>query len=202
MKYKVLTMNSFYKDIAFPTRDIFGVYPSSDYSPIPGLNHKVFMMIFNLDHRLFSYMDHMDEESYVKDCIESLNKVPKSKRDKTPIFGQLTYFKHKTIVHKSGNKYIQVFALTNENKNKVLFRIGDQIDTVPSVKQRRAEQRELEMAEGGDAYVNKVEKILDAAPKKRGRPAKSPEQKALEAKKKEDTTPKKRGRPAKNKKRK
>ena len=36
MKYKIITMNKFYQNLKFPTRDIYGSYLSSDFSPIPG----------------------------------------------------------------------------------------------------------------------------------------------------------------------
>lgn len=203
MKYKVLTMNNFYKDIAFPSRDIYGIYHSSDWSPIPGYNNKVFMIVFNLDYRLYSPVDYLDCHEYAKGCIHSLNNVPKNKRDKSPIFGQLTYFKSRVLTHKTGNKYIQVFALTNEKKNKAIFRLGDAVEAVPSVKEYKERRAAIKEAakESGDDYINKVEKILDAAPKKRGRPKKTDEQKAVDAKKKQMIKDmKKRGRPAKTKK--
>ena len=197
MKYKVITMNKFYKDVEFPkNREIYGIYHSSDWSPIPGYNNKVFMIVFNLDYKLFSPVDYLDAQEYAKGCVQALNGVQKTKRDKTPIFGQLTYFKSKVLTHKSGNKYIQVFALTNEKKNKSLFRMGDAIDVVPSMKERKNPTTETV-----DEYINKVEKILAEPPKKRGRPKKTDEQKALDAKNKQMVSDmKKRGRPAKTKK--
>lgn len=197
MKYKLLAMNKFYKDIDFPkNKEIYGVYHSSDWSPIPGYNNKVFMVVFNLDHRLFSPVDFLDAAEYARGCVQSLNGVPKNKRDKTPIFGQLTYFKSKVLVHPTGNKYIQVFALTNEKKNKAFFRLGDAVDVVPSMKERKNPTTET-----AEEYVNKVEKILAQPPKKRGRPKKTDEQKVADSKRKEMVQQmKKRGRPPKNKK--
>lgn len=197
MKYKIITMNKFYRDLKFPTREIYGSYLSSDFSPIPGYNHKVFMIAFNLDARYYSAMDYLDIENYARDCIESLNKTPKNKRDKTPILGNLTYYSAKLLTHKSGNKYIQVRALSDEKKNKMLFRLGDEVEQIPSLKERKEKiALENEEADGDNEYVKKVEKVLSAAPKKRGRPPKANKPVA----KVENKTPKKRGRPAKVKK--
>lgn len=197
MKYKIITMNKFYRDLKFPSRDIYGSYLSSDFSPIPGYNHKVFMIAFNLDARYYSAIDYLDIENYARDCIESLNNTPKNKRDKTPILGNLTYYSAKLLTHKTGNKYIQVRALSDEKKNKMLFRLGDEVEQVPSLKERKEKiALENEEAEGDNEYVKKVEKVLSAAPKKRGRPPKANKPVA----KVENKTPKKRGRPAKVKK--
>lgn len=197
MKYKIITMNKFYRDLKFPTREIYGSYLSSDFSPIPGYNHKVFMIAFNLDARYYSAMDYLDIENYARDCIESLNNTPKNKRDKTPILGNLTYYSAKLLTHKSGNKYIQVRALSDEKKNKMLFRLGDEVEQIPSLKERKEKiALENEEADGDNEYVKKVEKVLSAAPKKRGRPPKANKPVA----KVENKTPKKRGRPAKVKK--
>ena len=107
-----------------------------------------------------------------------------------------SYFKSKVLVHPTGNKYIQVFALTNEKKNKAFFRLGDAVDVVPSMKERKNPTTET-----AEEYVNKVEKILSQPPKKRGRPKKTDEQKVADSKRKEMVQQmKKRGRPAKNKK--
>ena len=121
MKYKIITMNKFYRDIKFPVREIYGSYLSSDFSPIPGYNTKVFMIAFNLDYRMYSAMEYLDVEHYAKCCIDSLNETPKNKRDKTPILGKLTFYSARILTHKSGNKYIQVRALSDEKKNKMLF---------------------------------------------------------------------------------
>ena len=197
MKYKIITMNKFYQNLKFPTRDIYGSYLSSDFSPIPGYNHKVFMIAFNLDARYYSAIDYLDVENYARDCIESLNKTPKNKRDKTPILGNLTFYSAKLLTHKTGNKYIQVRALSDEKKNKMLFRLGDEVEQVPSLKERKEKiALENEEADGDNEYVKKVEKVLSAAPKKRGRPPKANKPVA----KVENKTPKKRGRPAKVKK--
>ena len=197
MKYKIITMNKFYRDLKFPAREIYGSYLSSDFSPIAGYNHKVFMIAFNLDARYYSAMDYLDVENYARDCIESLNKTPKNKRDKTPILGNLTFYSAKLLTHKSGNKYIQVRALSDEKKNKMLFRLGDEVEQVPSLKERKEKiALENEEADGDNEYVKKVEKVLSAAPKKRGRPPKANKPVA----KVENKTPKKRGRPAKVKK--
>lgn len=201
MKYKILAMNNFYRDIRFPTREIYGAYHSSDFSPIPGYNHKVFMISFNLDYRLFTPMDYLDVEHYAKSCIDSLNQTPKNKRDKTPILGNLTYYQSKSLTHKSGNKYIQVMALTDEKKNKFIFRIGDEVEQLPSLKERKAKIALDEEIDNDSEYVKKVEKVLSAEPKKRGRPPKSEAQKLAEQKSKEaKKTTGKRGRPPKNKK--
>ena len=200
MKYKIITMNKFYRDLKFPARQIYGSYLSSDFSPIAGYNHKVFMIAFNLDARYYSAMDYLDVENYARDCIESLNKTPKNKRDKTPILGNLTFYSAKLLTHKSGNKYIQVRALSHEKKNKMQFRLGDEVEQVPSLKERK-EKIALEEAEGDNEYVKKVEKVLSETPKKRGRPAKTEAQKLADQKKKEmKKTNGKRGRPAKVKK--
>lgn len=197
MKYKIITMNKFYQNLKFPTRDIYGSYLSSDFSPIPGYNHKVFMIAFNLDARYYSAIDYLDIENYARDCIESLNNTPKNKRDKTPILGNLTYYSAKLLTHKSGNKYIQVRALSDEKKNKMLFRLGDEVEQIPSLKERKEKiALENEETDGDNEYVKKVEKVLSAAPKKRGRPPKANKPVA----KVENKTPKKRGRPAKVKK--
>jgi hypothetical protein len=202
MKFKIVPMNKFYKDIKFPTREIYGSYLSSDYSPIPGYNTRVFMIAFNLDYRLYSPIEYLDIENYARSCIDFLNKTPKTKRDKSPIMGNLMFHSAKVLTHFTGNKYIQVRALSDEKKNKVIFRIGDEVEQVPSLKERKEDKkRELEEAiESGDDYVKKVEKVLSAAPKKRGRPPKSEEQKALELKNKQNKVPGRRGRPPKNKK--
>lgn len=196
MKYKVITMNNFYKDLDFPkNREVFGIYHSSDWSPIPGYNNKVFMVVFNLDYRLFSPVDYLDFQEYAKGCVLSLNNTTKSKRDKTPIFGQLTYYKSKILTHKTGNKYIQVFALTNEKKNKKFFRMGDAIEVVPSADRRDTPTVSVE------EYVQKAAEKAAEPPKKRGRPKKTEEQKQKDAKTKERVSQmKKQGRPAKNKK--
>jgi hypothetical protein len=198
MKFKIITMNNFYKDLKFPSREIYGSYLSSDFSPIPGYNHKVFMIAFNLDYRLYSPIDFLDVENYARDCVESLNNTPKNKRDKTPILGNLTFQSAKLLTHKSGNKYIQVRALSDEKKNKMLFRLGDELEQVPSLKERK-ERIALEgEADSDNEYVQKVEKVLSQTPKKRGRPPK--ENKAVAKVKTDNKTPKKRGRPPKNKK--
>lgn len=200
MKYKIITMNKFYRDLKFPTRDIYGCYLTSDYSPIPGYNHKVFMIAFNLDYRMFSPMDFLDIEHYVKNCIDSLNNTPKSKKDKTPILGNLTYYSAKVITHKTGNKYIQVRALSDEKKNKMLFRLGDELEQVPSLKERKAEKKREAEENSDNEYVQKVEKVLSDTPKRRGRPPKSEAQKLADQKKKDaKKTTGKRGRPPKNK---
>ena len=197
MKYKLLAMNKFYREFDFPkNKEIYGIYHSSDWSPIPGYNSKVFMVVFNLDHRLYSPVDYLDTVEYAKGCVQALNALPKNKRDKSPMFGQLTYFNSRVIIHKSGNKYIQVMALTTDKKNKAFFRMGDAVEVVPSMKERKNPTTETP-----DQYVNRVEKILAEPPKKRGRPKKTDEQKAVDAKNKERVSEmKKRGRPAKNKK--
>ena len=197
MKYKLLAMNKFYRELDFPkNREIYGIYHSSDWSPIPGYNNKVFMVVFNLDHRLFSPVDYLDTTEYARGCVQALNALPKNKRDKSPMFGQLTYFKSKVLTHPTGNKYIQVFALTTDKKNKAFFRLGDAVEVVPSMKERKNPTTETP-----DQYVNRVEKILAEPPKKRGRPKKTDEQKAADAKNKERVSEmKKRGRPAKAKK--
>lgn len=213
MKYKIITMNKFYRDLKFPTREIYGSYLSSDFSPIPGYNHKVFMIAFNLDARYYSAIDYLDIENYARDCIESLNKTPKNKRDKTPILGNLTFYSAKLLTHKTGNKYIQVRALSDEKKNKMLFRLGDEVEQVPSLKERKEkialENEENNQESGDNKYMNKLEKLLSKAtdtvlpaePKKRGRPRKTEAQKLAEQKKKEmKKTNGKRGRPAKVKK--
>jgi hypothetical protein len=200
MKFKIITMNNFYKDLKFPSREIYGSYLSSDFSPIPGYNHKVFMIAFNLDYRLYSPIDFLDIENYARDCIESLNNTPKNKRDKTPLLGNLTFYSARVFTHKSGNKYIQVRALSDEKKNKMLFRLGDEVEQVPSLKERKEEKkRELEEANesGDEKYMAKVEKLLTEAPKKRGRPPKAATKTVAKV---ENKTPKKRGRPSKNKK--
>ena len=197
MKYKLLAMNKFYREFDFPkNKEIYGIYHSSDWSPIPGYNSKVFMVVFNLDHRLYSPVDYLDTVEYAKGCVQALNALPKNKRDKSPMFGQLTYFNSRVIIHKSGNKYIQVMALTTDKKNKAFFRLGDAVEVVPSMKERKNPTTETP-----DEYVNRVEKILAEPPKKRGRPKKTDEQKAVDAKNKERVSEmKKRGRPAKTKK--
>ena len=197
MKYKLLAMNKFYREFDFPkNKEIYGIYHSSDWSPIPGYNSKVFMVVFNLDHRLYSPVDYLDTVEYAKGCVQALNALPKNKRDKSPMFGQLTYFNSRVIIHKSGNKYIQVMALTTDKKNKAFFRLGDAVEVVPSMKERKNPTTETP-----DQYVNRVEKILAEPPKKRGRPKKTDEQKAADAKNKERVSEmKKRGRPAKTKK--
>ena len=201
MKYKIVTMNNFYRDLKFPTRDIYGCYLTSDYSEIPGYNNKVFMIAFNLDYRMFSPMDYLDVEHYVRNCIDSLNSTPKSKKDKSPILGNLTYQNAKVIMHKSGNKYIQVRALCDEKKNKMLFRIGDEVEQLPSLKERKAEKKREAEENSENEYVQKVEKVLSETPKKRGRPAKTEAQKLADQKKKEaKKTTGKRGRPPKAKK--
>ena len=197
MKYKLLAMNKFYREFDFPkNKEIYGIYHSSDWSPIPGYNSKVFMVVFNLDHRLYNPVDYLDTVEYAKGCVQALNALPKNKRDKSPMFGQLTYFNSRVIIHKSGNKYIQVMALTTDKKNKAFFRLGDAVEVVPSMKERKNPTTETP-----DEYVNRVEKILAEPPKKRGRPKKTDEQKAVDAKNKERVSEmKKRGRPAKTKK--
>lgn len=197
MKFKIITMNKFYRDIKFPTRDIYGSYLSSDFSPIPGYNHKVFMIAFNLDARLYSAMEYLDIENYARSCIDSLNKTPKNKRDTSPVLGNLTFYSAKILTHYTGYKYIQVRALSDEKKNKMLFRIGDELEQVPSLKERKAKiALEESETDGDNEYVKKVEKVLSATPKKRGRPPKADKPVA----KVENKTPKKRGRPPKNKK--
>lgn len=217
MKYKMLAMNKFYRHIEFPkNKEIYGIYHSSDWSPIPGYNNKVFMVVFNLDYKLYSPVDFLDYQEYAKGCVQALNGLPKNKRDKSPMFGQLTYFKSKVLTHATGNKYIQVFALTNEKKNKSFFRLGDAIDVVPSLKERKNPTTETV-----DEYIDKKAQAELQAPKKRGRPKKTDEQKAADIKRKEnikamknrklnevaaswkthaDKEKRKRGRPAKNKK--
>ena len=82
----------------FPkNKEIYGIYHSSDWSPIPGYNSKVFMVVFNLDHRLYSPVDYLDTVEYAKGCVQALNALPKNKRDKSPMFGQLTYFNSRVI---------------------------------------------------------------------------------------------------------
>jgi len=197
LKYKLLAMNKFYRGLDFPkNREIYGIYHSSDWSPIPGYNNKVFMIVFNLDYKLFSPVDYLDSAEYAKGCVQSLNALPKNKRDKSPMFGQLTYFKSKVLTHPTGNKYIQVFALTTDKKNKAFFRMGDAVEVVPSLKERKNPTTETP-----DQYVNRVEKILAEPPKKRGRPKKTDEQKAADEKIKKMVKEKKQqGRPAKTKK--
>lgn len=197
MKYKLLTMNKFYRELDFPkNREIYGIYHSSDWSPIPGYNNKVFMVVFNLDFRLFSPVDYLDYQEYAKGCVQALNGIPKNKRDKSPMFGQLTYYKSCVITHKTGNKYIQVYALTTDKKNKSFFRFGDAVEVVPSLKERKNPTTETV-----DQYMDKKAQAEMQEPKKRGRPKKTDEQKAADAKRKENIKQmKKRGRPAKNKK--
>ena len=211
MKFKIITMNKFYSDLKFPAREIYGSYLSSDFSPIAGYNHRVFMIAFNLDYRLYSPIDSLDVENYARDCIESLNKTPKNKRDKTPLLGNLTFYSARVFTHKSGNKYIQVRALSDEKKNKMLFRLGDEVEQVPSLKERKekiALEQENKYSED-NKYMNKLEGILSKAtdsvlptePKKRGRPRKTEAQKLADQKKKEaKKTNGKRGRPPKAKK--
>lgn len=200
MKYKVLTMNEFYKNWEFPNRQIFGLYPSSDFSPIPDYGNKVFMIIFNLDydHYLIDSAP-LPVSDYAQSCVQSLNKVPKSKRDSSPIFGNLTFYRSK-LLEKQGKKYIQVHALTNEQKNKFMFRFGEQVaSSIPPVPVKKPSE-----VDDGGRYIAKLEKILTsvvdnvlpATPKKRGRPPKANKPVA----KVENKTPKKRGRPPKNKK--
>ena len=93
---------------------------------------------------------------------------------------------------KKGKRYIQVHALTNEQKNKMFFRFGDQVaSSVPA----KPVKEMVETDTDATKYVAKVEKILSEPPKKRGRPPKNSKPAKVENK-----TPKKRGRPPKNKK--
>lgn len=201
MKFKLISMNNFYRDIKFPTREIYGSYLSSDYSPIPGYNTRVFMIAFNLDYKLYSPMEYLDVENYARQCIDSLNTTPKNRRDKTPVLGKLIFHSARVFTHSTGNKYIQVRALSDEKKNKMIFRIGDEVESVPSLKERKEKIAIEEEENANNEYVRKVEKVLTDTPKKRGRPPKSEAQKLEDQKKKQSQTtsgaPKKRGRPKK-----
>jgi hypothetical protein len=187
-------MNEFYKEWEFPSRKIYGLYPSSDFSPIPGYGRKVFMVLFNLDYDLYTANDSYQKiEDYVQSCIESLNKIPKNRKDKSPIFGSLSLYQTKVLARK-GKKYIQVHALTNEQKNKMFFRFGDQVaSSVPTKPIKETTDTDTDATK----YVMKVEKILSEPPKKRGRPPKAATKTVAKV---ENKTPKKRGRPPKNKK--